>query len=166
MSDNPERCFIDTNIWLYAFVEGEEPEKTREAKHVIDTEHDIVLSTQVVNEMAVNLLRNADMTEEHIRELIADLYKSYLVVELNQRVQLKASELREQHHFSFWDSTIVANALFSEAHILYSEDMQDGCIVCYSPKTGQALKVEDFWKYRKIQSSSVEVSHSGAAWSF
>ncbi len=53
MSDNPERCFIDTNIWLYAFIEGEEPEKTRKAKQIIDTQHDIVLSTQVVNEMAV-----------------------------------------------------------------------------------------------------------------
>ncbi len=129
MSDNPECCFIDTNIWLYAFIEGEEPEKTHKAKQIIDTTHDIVLSTQVVNEMAVNLLRNADVTEEQLRELITDLYKNYLVVELNQRIQLKASELREQHHFSFWDSTIVANALFSEAKILYSEDMQDGCVV-------------------------------------
>ncbi len=79
--------------------------------------------------MAVNLLRNTDFTEEQLRELIIDLYKSYLVVELNQAVQLKASELREQHHFSFWDSTIVANALLSEAQIVYSEDMQDGGIV-------------------------------------
>ncbi len=129
MSDNPERCFIDTNIWLYAFIEGDEPEKTHKAKQIIDAQHDIVLSTQVVNEMVVNLLRNADMTEEQVRELMTDLYKSYLVVALNQRVQLKASALREQHHFSFWDSTIVANALLSDSAILYSEDMQDGCLV-------------------------------------
>jgi len=42
MSDNPKRCFIDTNIWLYAFIKGANAEKTRKAKQVIDT-HDVVL---------------------------------------------------------------------------------------------------------------------------
>jgi len=79
--------------------------------------------------MGANLLRNADFTEERLRELITDVYERYLVVELNRRVQIKASELRERYQFSFWDSTIVANALLSEAQILYSEDMQDGFIV-------------------------------------
>ena len=42
---------------------------------------------------------------------------------------LKASALREQHAFSFWDSLIVASALATNATVLYSEDMQDGLVV-------------------------------------
>jgi predicted nucleic acid-binding protein len=129
MSGNPGRCFLDTNIWLYAFITGQDPTKTQKAKHLLATAQEIVLSTQVINEMCVNLLRKAVFTEREIRELIADLYDAYLVVELDRTIHLKASELREQAQFSFWDSTIVANALFSGAHILYSEDMQDGYVV-------------------------------------
>ena len=129
MSGNPGRCFVDTNIWLYAFITGQDPAKTHKAQHLLATAQEIVLSTQVVNEICVNLLRNAVLTEREVRELIADLYDAHLVVELDRTVQTKASELRERSQFSFWDSTIVANALLSGAQVLYSEDMQDGFVV-------------------------------------
>ena len=122
------RCFIDTNIWLYALIESEERTKTSHAKQVIAS-HDIVLSTQVINEISVNLLRKAQFAEEQIRELIADFYDTYLVVELDRAVQVKASTLRERYQLSFWDSTIVANALLVEAGTLYTEDMHDGLVI-------------------------------------
>ena len=52
-----------------------------------------------------------------------------LVIQLDRNIILRASELRTQYSFSFWDSLIVASALASEANILYSEDMQDGLII-------------------------------------
>lgn len=39
---------------------------------------------------------------------------------------MRASHLRTQHYFSFWDSLIVAAALHAAVTILYSEDMQSG----------------------------------------
>lgn len=33
-----ESCFIDTNIWLYAFTVGDDPEKTARAKRLIETQ--------------------------------------------------------------------------------------------------------------------------------
>jgi hypothetical protein len=42
---------------------------------------------------------------------------------------LKASTLREQYAFSFWDSMIVSSALHANVSVLYSEDMQDGLVV-------------------------------------
>ena len=128
MSDNPTRYFIDTNIWLYAFIESKEKEKTVKAKQVIDS-REIVISTQVINELSVNLLRKADFAEEQLRELITDLYDTYLIVELDRTVQLTASTLRERYQFSFWDSSVVASALLSGAQVLYSEDMHDGLVV-------------------------------------
>jgi len=42
---------------------------------------------------------------------------------------LKASDLRSRYSFSFWDGLILASALFADAEILYSEDMQNGLTV-------------------------------------
>ncbi len=42
---------------------------------------------------------------------------------------IRASEIREYHNFSFWDSLVLASALYAGAEILYSEDMQDGFVI-------------------------------------
>ena len=38
-------CFIDTNIWLYSFIQSD---KTDVAKNIIES-CDIVISTQIIN---------------------------------------------------------------------------------------------------------------------
>ena len=45
-------CFIDTNIWIYAFVEDEISGKSSLAKSLIQNRPGICLSTQVINELA------------------------------------------------------------------------------------------------------------------
>src|SRR5215831_11826976 len=125
----PERCFVDTNIWLYAFIEGDDPHKTACAKALLEASHAIVVSTQVINEVCSNLLKKAQFSEQHVQQLIAAFYAKYNVVEFHTALLLKASALREQYAFSFWDSLIVASALHAEATVLYSEDMQDGLLV-------------------------------------
>jgi predicted nucleic acid-binding protein len=61
--------------------------------------------------------------------LIESFYAKYVVVEVSKALLLKASVLREQYAFSFWDSTIVSSALHGGASVLYSEDMQAGLVV-------------------------------------
>lgn len=122
----PLRCFIDSNIWLYALIETDAaPEKTQRAKAAIGR-HEIILSTQVINEVCVNLRRKVALSEDRLRGLIADFYAKYMVVEIDRSILIRASYLRERHHFSFWDSLIVASALQVNANIVYSEDMHDG----------------------------------------
>jgi predicted nucleic acid-binding protein len=67
--DVPATCFIDTNIWLYAFIEGDDSAKSVAARALIQ-ETEPVLSTQVINEVCVNLLRRANFSEEQVRQLI------------------------------------------------------------------------------------------------
>ena len=124
-----ERCFVDTNIWLYAFIEGEEPQKTVQAKALLEASRAIIVSPQVINEVCVNLLKKAQFSEPQVQQLIEAFYAKYVVVEVSKALLLKASALREQYGFSFWDSTIVASALQAETSILFSEDMQDGLVV-------------------------------------
>ncbi len=126
MPDNQlSACFIDTNIWLYAFIEGDDPAKSATARRLIH-EVDPIVSTQVINEVCVNLLRRANFTEEQIGPLIESYYEKYQVIESSKAVLITASQLRQQHSFSFWDSIILASALGAGTSILYSEDMQHG----------------------------------------
>jgi len=129
MTADHGRCFIDTNIWLYALIEGQNPQKNGKAKILIAETPEIVLSTQVINEICVNLIRKAEFAELEIRMLIADFHETHLVVEIDRMVQTKASEIRDKHRFSFWDSFVAASALLSGAQVLYSEDMQDGFVL-------------------------------------
>ncbi|KAM3096069.1 hypothetical protein ACKFKG_12450 [Phormidesmis sp. 146-35] len=64
---------------------------------------DLVISTQVINEVCSVLIRKAAFTETQIQQVIHELYDSCTVVELNAEILLNASNLRVQYGFSFWD---------------------------------------------------------------
>ena len=129
MPDNQvPTCFIDTNIWLYAFIEGDDSVKSAAARMLIQ-ETDPVISTQVINEVFVNLLRRANFSEEQVYRLIESFYEKYPVIELSKSGLLTASQLRQRYSLSFWDSTIVASALRAGVSVLYSEDMQHGVTI-------------------------------------
>ncbi|GBL14832.1 hypothetical protein MTo_02137 [Microcystis aeruginosa NIES-1211] len=71
--------FIDTNIWLYRFFEDQRIEVLeRERKRIIATsiteESNLIISTQVINEISVNLLRKANFQEERISSINRELY--------------------------------------------------------------------------------------------
>lgn len=127
MSDN--RIFVDTNIWLYAFVRSEaEKEKNGTAAALIK-KRGIVISSQIINEVCVNLIKKTNMEETSISELIISFYQRYEVVEPNSEILLHASRLRGQYGFSFWDSLLVASAIHAGVKTLSTEDLQDGLIV-------------------------------------
>jgi len=117
--------FIDTNIWLYSFIQSQNIEKT-ELAGVIIKKCEIVISTQIINEMCVNLIKKVNFPEGKVQNLIESLYKKHTVFELSQDILLKASKIRANHNFSFWDSVVAASAMDCDADYLISEDMQDG----------------------------------------
>jgi predicted nucleic acid-binding protein len=95
----PEPCFIDTNIWLYALIEDDDPGKSARAKLLIETRSAVIVSTQVIKEVCVNLIKKAQLSEQHVQQLIESFYAKYLMVELSKPLLLKASALREQYAF-------------------------------------------------------------------
>lgn len=120
--------FIDTNIWLYAFLNTDEPKKSALAKELLQ-QTEPILSVQVINEICVNLIKKADFNEEQISQLIEALYEKYPIVEIDETILLTASDLRQEYALSFWDSMIIACALAGSVEILYSEDMQHGLVI-------------------------------------
>ena len=118
-------CFIDTNIWLYALITSDDSHKCEAANRLIRDQLPVI-STQVINEVCINLIKKARFDEDKIRALIDAFYQKYPVVELDRTILHQASALRERYRLSFWDGMIVAAAKVSGVAILYSEDMQHG----------------------------------------
>jgi predicted nucleic acid-binding protein len=123
--EETKRCFVDTNIWLYAFIESGDAAQRQIAKAVAGRS-EIVVSVQVINETCVNLLKKAATSETIIRQLVTSFYDKYTVIDFDAGILLTASELREKYSFSFWDSIIIASALRAGCEALYTEDMQHG----------------------------------------
>lgn len=89
----------------------------------------IIISTQVIAEVSVNLVKKIKMSNDEVINLIQDFYDSCRIVEINYDILINSCQLRNQYMLSFWDSLIVASALSAEVDILYSEDMQNGLII-------------------------------------
>ncbi len=121
-------CFVDTNIWLYAFIATQDARKHAIAKEIIETQQ-IVLSVQVLNEISVNLLKKAQMEEDELRSLVQAFYGRYAIINFDEHVLLDASMLRSHYSLSFWDSLIVASARYSAADYLLTEDLQHGLVI-------------------------------------
>ena len=119
MKDN---FFVDSNVWLYAFMKGNS-EKTEKANQIISNPSTI-LSTQVINEICVNLIKKAGYSEFEIQQTVKNIYSHYQVIGIDEDIIIEASRIREAYFFSFWDSLVVASTITAKCDILYSEDMQ------------------------------------------
>jgi predicted nucleic acid-binding protein len=120
--------FVDTNVWLYALIVNDDAQKHQIAAEIVQGVN-VVVSTQVINETCVNLLRKANLSETQLCDLIVSFYAKYEVIATEAQVLLRASQLRAQYSLSFWDSLVVAGAIESGCNVLYTEDMQDGLTV-------------------------------------
>lgn len=97
MPDKPA-VFIDTNLWLYAFLDTGEPQKSARAKALFQ-ETEPMLSVQVINEVCVNLIKKAEFSEEQISQLIESFYEKYPIVELDESILLTASPVAPRIFF-------------------------------------------------------------------
>ena len=125
---NANGVFVDSNIWLYAFIDNSDP-KHKIAVELLKQSENWVISSQVVSEVCVNLLKKAGRDESFIQNLIFDFHSNYAVTPIDEVIQLAASRLREKYSLSYWDSIICSAALEMGCTKLYSEDMQNGQII-------------------------------------
>lgn len=118
--------FFDANVWLYAIIDSQDPQKAAVAKQLIGNTTNISVSMQTINEVCVNIIKNKFLSEEALRELIDSFYIHYQVIDISRGIIRKGSELRERYTLSYWDSLVIAAALAHGCYQLFSEDMQDG----------------------------------------
>ena len=124
----PASAFADTNVWLYGMLATPDATKSAEARRLVrDTP--LVVSTQLINEVCVKLIRKARFTESQIEELISAFYARHSVMTMDRATLLHASRLRARYQLSFWDSMTSASALAGRARVFYSEDPHHGLLI-------------------------------------
>ncbi|MFZ0419716.1 MAG: PIN domain-containing protein [Candidatus Sulfotelmatobacter sp.] len=120
------KYFVDTNILIYAHdtTTGIKHERARQLIEGLWTSGHGVLSTQVLQELCVNLRRRVARPQavEEIRRLIHD-YMSWEVVANAPEDVIQALEIEARYKISFWDALILQAAEHSGAATLYSEDL-------------------------------------------
>jgi predicted nucleic acid-binding protein len=122
--------FIDSNIWLYAFLQQQDVDKTSKSKELLHNKQlNSIVSTQIINEVCFNLRKKANFSESDLMILIDNFYHNYSVINLEKTTLHLASELRQQYKLSFWDSLVIASALQANANVIYTEDMQNDLII-------------------------------------
>lgn len=125
-------CFIDSNVWLYRFIinpRDVDAIAKQKIATTITNDSDVIISTQVVNEVCSNLIRKAGFNNTQIQTLFEELEQGCEILSVSLETLQSAVKIRSQYFLSFWDSLIVASAVLGNVKILYSEDMQDGLII-------------------------------------
>ncbi|WP_010263820.1 PIN domain-containing protein [Treponema primitia] len=122
-----DRIFVDSNVWVYFFVQDEYNKYKIAGEYFSKNANNsvFIITYQVINETTNQLIKNK-ISEKTIKENIEYMYKICTIQDFSKNIILSASKLRELYSFSFWDSIIAASAIESNSNILASEDMQDG----------------------------------------
>ncbi len=123
------KYFVDTNILMYAHdtTAGDKHHGARALVEQLWMSRSGVVSTQVLQELVVNLRRKAGkpLDARAARDVVSD-YLTWQVVVSGGDAILEALDLESRYQIPFWDALIVQAAQASGAEILYSEDLADG----------------------------------------
>ena len=124
-----DKCFVDTNILVYAHDRSTGAKHTRAQALIQElwNSGSGVLSTQVLQEFCVSLRRKAarPVPAGEIRRLVQD-YSTWEIVTNTAESILQALEIEARYKTSFWDALIIQAAEASGAFTLYSEDLANG----------------------------------------
>ena len=119
MKDN---IFIDSNIFLYAF-DKRDSYKQNIAKNIVLNNY--IISTQVINEVSNNLLKKFKMSNMQVSLFVESCYYRYNIINFNKKIFEIGCDIRDNYKLSYFDSLIIATALYAKCNIVYSEDMHN-----------------------------------------
>jgi predicted nucleic acid-binding protein len=124
-----DKYFVDTNVLIYAHdaSAGAKHERARALVEELWRTRSGVVSTQILQELAVNLRRKAAQppSAKTMRDIVSDYLSWPVVVNTGDSI-LEALQLEERYQISFWDALVIEAARTSGAKVLYSEDLSDG----------------------------------------
>jgi len=124
-----DRCFLDTNIFIYSIDRRDPIKEQKAAKLIRDSLGSLkgVVSFQVVQEFFNAAKRMvAPMSIESSQRYLERVFLPLLRVHSSAALYGDALAFQGRYRLSWYDSLIVCAALNAECTILYSEDMQHG----------------------------------------
>ena len=125
-----DRCFLDTNIFVYSIDRRDLVKEQKAAKLIRDNLGSLrgVVSFQVVQEFfnVASKRLVAPMTIESCQLYLERVFIPLLRVHSSAALYGEALAFQGRYRLSLYDSLIVCAALHAGCTILYSEDMQHG----------------------------------------
>ena len=122
------RSFVDTNVVAYVY-DRSSGFKRELAKDLVSQRLDdqsLVLSAQVLNELASTLLKPAfGLSLDEVRLALRTLSPA-TTVELDLNITLRALDARARYQVSLWDGLIIAAAERARCSEILSEDLNHG----------------------------------------
>ena len=123
------RRFVDTNILVYAHDRGAGT-KHKQAKELVRSlwqDRAGILSTQVIQEFYVNVIRKAQrpISRAEAQRLVEDYLCWEIIVNDGSSI-LEALDIERSYTLSFWDALIIQAAHAAGTEVLYSEDFNHG----------------------------------------
>jgi predicted nucleic acid-binding protein len=122
-----DRCFLDTNIFIYSIDRRDAVKELKATELVRDSlsSHKGVVSFQVVQEFFNAQKRMvAPMSTELAQLYLERVFLPLLRVHSSVALYHEALAFRSRYQLSWYDSLIVCAALRAECTILFSEDLQ------------------------------------------
>lgn len=114
--------FFDTNVLVYAFIDG--PKRMRAQQALAEGG---IISAQVLNEFTHVSRRRHGRDWPEIEAALGVIRGRFPVVApLTEQTHAAALALARDHGFAFYDALIVAAAIEAGCDTLVSEDMQHG----------------------------------------
>ncbi len=130
--DTLPRVYLDTNILVYAIDQrlDERNQKARELLEELSKTHEIVVSTQVLQEFYVVCTKKLKIApievENVINNFMASLFKKDNVISSDVDLILQGIQLSISVPLSLWDALVIAGAIRGNCPVMYSEDLNHG----------------------------------------
>ena len=131
--------FLDTNVIIYLL--SGDAAKAERAEALLH--EDVVVSVQVLNELANVLRRKLDFPWDEMLAFLEDIQALAHVVPLDLEVHRAGLRISKRYGLSIYDAMIVAAARAAECETLWSEDMHDGLFVDEEIVVRNPFKVSD-----------------------
>ncbi len=122
-----DKVFLDTNVLIYSY-SNSEFNKQAVARKLI-AEGNSFVSTQVLQELTNAVTRKLHFGYTDAINVVNEcMQNNNLHINTSDTI-LKACQIADRYHFSFYDSLIIAAAIECNCATLYSEDLQHNQLI-------------------------------------
>ncbi len=142
MSFTSARCFIDTNVLVYALLSSEDPRSAIARRTLQELRPGRpVVSTQVLIEFANVAINKAKRSAAEVSRLLGLTHYADVII-IEPADVASAVQLHESTSISLWDALIVTAAARGGCDVLLTEDLHHDQVIA-------GVRVENPFKSRK-----------------
>ena len=121
------KAFLDSNVFLYAFLNQDVGKKSVAARILADAvrEDDGYVSLQVAKEFCNVLIKRSQKSVEEIAKA-SEIFNRFHLVEGSLKLIRRALDFKNRYDIQFYDSLMLAAAEAGGCSVIYTEDLNDG----------------------------------------